>query len=103
MASKTSALHTGFDNPICPTPSGDTGFAAVKGGFDPGDNASGGNPITTAFSQAIVPARTDIKETANTESGLPTQNTTYLVGDEAPTTMPDLSTGMIPVKGLGKL
>jgi hypothetical protein len=93
-------LKTVFDNPIVPTPSGD--FASKKGGFDPGDNAGGGNPITTPFHNAIVSVRTDTSETANSESGLPLQNTLYSVGEGEPTNMPDISTGSVPVKGLGK-
>ncbi|HZI93579.1 MAG TPA: hypothetical protein VFE84_05020 [Patescibacteria group bacterium] len=94
-------LRTAFDQKIVPDPSGT--FASSTGGFDPGNNAPTGSPLTNSpFDNKICPDRSDIKETANSLSGLPLQNTKYSVGEEEPTNAPDISTGQIPVAGLGK-
>jgi hypothetical protein len=94
------SLNTPFDNAVVPNPSGS--FANKTGGFDPGNNAPGGSPLSTPYDNKIVPDRSDVQETANTQSGLPLQNTTYSVGEQEPTNAPDISTGQIPVAGLGK-
>lgn len=94
-----SPLNTPFDNIIVPSPSGSF---ATTGGFDPGGPGPGGDPLTTPYDNAIMENEARMTETANSLSGLPLQNSRYNVGEQEPTNQPDISTGMIPVAGLGK-
>jgi hypothetical protein len=95
----SSPLNTPFDQSLVPDPSGSF---ATTGGFDPGGPGPGDNPLNTPYDNATVPLSVGPKETANSQSGLPLQNSHYNVGEQPPTNAPDISSGQIPVAGLGQ-
>ena len=94
----TSPLNTPFDNPIVPGPSGD--FGGITGGF-PLPQGVGGDPITTPYDNGLC-SGVGQSETPNSQSGLGLQVNTIDIGGQPPTNAPDISSGMIPVAGLGQ-
>lgn len=89
-------LNTPFDNAITPQPSGAFGTKAA----DPGGPGPGGDPLSTPYDNGLCSTPSG-QESANT-SGLNPYFEYIPIGEEPPTNAPDISTGQIPVAGLGK-